>query len=640
MNLKKILTNNKLLVRLIASYLITSILLTGVLMGALSSFISTRTELKTTETAQNIMRQSYNTYYYALTDIYGDYYQLWSKDIQMKKALEQTEFSSLDLQVISNSLDNATFRDDFIDSVYIINKEADLVISNNREASSLSAFYDQSGVDLFTDFEKYYETYKDIVFFPRTATYNINNVDNKKNYISIVYASKNKENKLTSGIIVNIDQDKLSSLVSDANENSTMIVINSSGKIISDSKGTGFGKPLPQGEIYNNIANNVEDEDSFVGNYLGEKSFITFKKASNIGFIFISITPYSYISEEVAKVNRVIALFFVISLLISLLVNVFSIKKIYSPLNNLIKDMKDNPSIEKTNGMNEYAFLEEAYDDLVLKNKQSHIARIFNGHHSDNSVEVLGFTKDKFLSFAVMPDDTSLKIPRVLQELIRIVEENTQWLGAIVSSESMGCIINQDDLDDGEMDSIMEQLVNIQEIVLHELDIAISIGVGTVVNSIDSIRYSHRYATIAVQYAQSIGESQVIFYNEIENSKVAASVNKDTIADNMVDYVMANYSRQDFSVDEIAEELDLSLGYIRQIFRSEKDITLNDFIINTRIDKAKQLLLATEDTAKDISEAVGYYDNRYFYTIFKKKVGMTTEEYRKSQKEVAADENQ
>lgn len=640
MNLKKILTNNKLLVRLILSYLITSVLLTGILMGAVSSFISARTEIKTTETAQNIMRQSYNTYYYALTDIYGDYYQLWSKDANMKKALEQSLFSSEDLHGISNSLDSATFRNDFIDSVYIINKEADLVISNNNQPSSLSEFYDQGGVDLFKDFENYYNTYKDIVFFPRTATYNINNMEFKKSYISIVYASKNKENKLKSGILVNIDQDKLSSLISDGNENANMIIINSSGKIISDSKGIGFGKPLPQGEIYNNIANNIEDEDSFAGDYLGEKSFITFKKASNIGFVFISITPYSFISEEVAKVNRVIALFFIISLLISLLVNVFSIKKIYSPLNNLIKDMKDNPSIEKTDGMNEYAFLEEAYDDLILKNKQSHIARIFNGHHSDNTLKVLGFTKDKFLTFAIIPDDISLRIPTVLQELIRIIESNTQWLGAIVSSESMGCIINEDDLDESKMDNIMEQLVNIQEIILNELDIAISIGVGTLVNSIDSIRYSHRYATIAVQYAQSIGDSQVILYNEIENSKVAASVNKETIADNIVEYVMSNYSRQDFSVDEIAEELDLSLGYIRQIFKSEKDITLNDFIINTRIDKAKQLLLSTEDTAKDISEAVGYYDNRYFYTIFKKKVHMTTEEYRKSQREVTADENQ
>lgn len=639
MNLKKILTNNKLLVRLVTSYLITSVLLTGILMVTVSSFISTRTEKKTTETAQNIMRQSYNTFYYALTDIYGDYYQLWSKDVNVNKALVERELSPEALNGISNSLDVATFRNDYVDSIYIINKDSNLVMSNTNIPFRINEFYDKGGIELFNDFEKYYDSYKDVVFFPRNTSYNISNIDYNKNYISILYASKDAEDKLNSGIIVNIDQNKLSSLINSGNERSTMIIANSAGNIISDSRGSSFGKLLPQGDIYNNIANNTKDEDSFIGEYLGEKSFITFKKANNIGFVFISITPYSYISGEVAKVNRVIGILFVISLFISLIVNVFSVKRIYSPLNNLIKDMKDNPSIEKITGMSEYDFLGEAYEGLVLKNKQSHMSRIFNGNHSDDTLQVLGFSKDKFLSFAIIPDDQSLRTPNILQQILSIIETNMDWYGTIISSESMACIINEDDLDESKIENIMDRLINLQDVISEQMDITISTGLGTVVNSIDSIRHSHRYAVIAAQYAGSIGENQVISYNEIENSKVAASVNKGSIADSMLDYVNDNYSRQDFSVDEIAQELDLSLGYIRQIFRSEKGITLNDYIINARIDKAKELLLSTENTAKDISEAVGYYDNRYFYTIFKKKVGMTTDEFRKSLKEGVADEN-
>lgn len=639
MNFKKILTNNKLLVRLVTSYLITSVFLTGILMVTVSSFISTRTETKTTETAQDIMRQSYNTFYYALTDIYGDYYQLWSKDVNVNKALVERELSPEALNGISNSLDVATFRNDYVDSIYIINKDSDLVMSNTSIPFRINEFYDKGGIELFNDFEKYYDSYKDVVFFPRNTSYNISNIDYEKNYISILYASKDAEDKLNSGIIVNIDQNKLSSLINSGNERSTMIIANSAGNIISDSRGSSFGKLLPQGDIYNNIANNNKDEDSFIGEYLGEKSFITFKKANNIAFVFISITPYSYISGEVAKVNRVIGIIFVISLFISLIVNVFSVKRIYSPLNNLIKDMKDNPSIEKITGMSEYDFLGEAYEGLVLKNKQSHMSRIFNGNHSDDTLQVLGFSKDKFLSFAIMPDDQSLRTSNILQQILSIIETNTDWYGTIISSESMGCIINEDDIDESKIENIMDRLINLQDVISEQMDITISIGLGTVVNSIDSIRHSHRYAVIAAQYAGSIGENQVISYNEIENSKVAASVNKGSIADSILDYVNDNYSRQDFSVDEIAQELDLSLGYIRQIFRSEKGITLNDYIINTRIDKSKELLLSTEDTAKDISEAVGYYDNRYFYTIFKKKVGMTTDEFRKSLKEGVVDEN-
>ena len=638
MNFKKILRNNKLLVRLIISYLITSILLTGILMGVVSSFISTRTKDKTTEAAQNVMRQSYSTSYYSLTDIYGDYYQLWSRDENIVKALDANQLSDEDIKLISGIIDNASFRDNFIDSVYLINKNANLVISNISEPQTIDTFYDNGGVELFNDFEKNYDSFKDTVFFPRKTSYKINNMDYNKNYISIVYASKDIDGQFNSGLIVNIDQNKLSALVNSGNEKATMIIANSAGKIISDSEDNGFGKDLPRGKFYNKIANSNNEEDSFTGDYLGEKSFITYKKANNIGFVFISITPYSLIRREVTEVNKVIAIFFIIAMFVSLLVSIYSIKRIYEPLNNLIKDMKDNPSVENIYGMHEYDFLGEAYNSLILKNKQSHISMVFNGNYSASTMEILGFSEGKFLSFAIIPDDLSLRTSNILQEVIHIIEVNLKWLGAITSNDSVGVIINESDFDDNKIDDIMEELVNLQEIISNKLDITISIGLGTVVNSLDSIKFSHRYALIAVQYALSLGENQVVSYNEIENSKVAASVNKDSITENVVEYILNNFQRQDFSVNEIATEVDLSLGYIRQIFRSEKGITLNDYIISCRIDKAKELLLTTDHTAKDISEAVGYYDNRYFYTIFKKKVGMTTDEFRKSVKEETFDE--
>lgn len=635
MNFRRILTNNRLLIRLIISYLITSILLTGILMGVVSNFVSSWTKNKTTETAKELMRQSYNTAYYALTNIYGDFYVLWSRDENIIKTLQGIEIADEDIKTVSQIIDNLAFRDDLVDSVYIINKKANLVISNIHNPQTIDEFYDKSGVELFNDFERYYDSYKNEVFFPRKASYSINSINYDKKYISIVYASKDIDGKLNSGIIVNIDQNKLSSLLNTGNETTSMIIANSGGKIISDSKGVSFAKNLPTGEIYNGIANNSNDEDSFTGKYLGEKSFITYKKADNIGFVFISIIPYSLLMAEVSKINGVIAGFFITAMLVSLVVSIFSTKRIYEPLNNLIKDMKENPSVNKVVSMDEYAFLGETYNSLILKNKQSHVSKIFSGNYGDSTIDILGFSKEKFLTFAIVPDDSSFRSLEILERLIDIIELNTKWLGTITSSDCVSCIINEMDFDESKMDNIMEELVNLQDVISDELDMTVSIGLGTVLNSLDSIKFSHRYAMIAVQYALSIGENQVISYDEIENSKVAASINKDNIADNIKEYVLDNFSRQDFSVDEIAKEINLSLGYIRQIFKSEKGITLNDYIISCRIDKAKELLINTEDTAKDISEAVGYYDNRYFYTLFKKKVGMTTDEFRKSREEVS-----
>ena len=48
--------------------------------------------------------------------------------------------------------------------------------------------------------------------------------------------------------------------------------------------------------------------------------------------------------------------------------------------------------------------------------------------------------------------------------------------------------------------------------------------------------------------------------------------------------------------------------------------------------RAMELLVTTSTSTKDIAAAVGYYNHRYFYSVFKAKTGMTATEYRKAQR--------
>ncbi len=640
MRLKKLLTNNRLLVRLIISFLITSILLTSILMVAISSLVSKRIKTQTTDSAYDLLRQSYNTAEYVLTDIYGDYYTLWTKNESIGKIINSTDFSEEDIKSVFDIIDSEVFTNDLLDSIYVFNLNKDLIISNYSESNSIKDFYDTNALDLLSDFEKNYDYYKNEIFFPRKTSFKLNHIEYNKNYISIVYSTKDKEGKLSSGIIVNIDQNKISTLFNTTKNKGSMIIVNSSGKIISDVEGTLFAQDLPRNNIYKKIANSHIFEDSLIGDFFGEKSIITFKKAENIGFVFISITPYSFLEKEVRNTNSYIGIFFILAMAISLIISIVSIKNIYEPLNRLINKIKAYPSLGDRHSMDEYAFLGKTYENLMQKDKQSQVLRIFNGSLNDLTNEILGFKDDdKFITFAIVPDDESYITPNLLEEIIDINNKSTKWTCTITSQNCVSCIISDYDFSDEKIESIVDMLINLQTNIINYLNTTVSIGLGTVVNSIDNIKSSHRYAIMAAQYAKEIGENQVIYYNDIEDSKTAASLNKDSIADKIQEYIQNNFSRQDFTANEISEELDLSLGYLRQIFKNEKGITLNDYIINCRIDRAKELLKSTEMTAKEIAEEIGYYDNRYFYTLFKKKVGMTTDEYRNIDKEGSLNES-
>ena len=52
------------------------------------------------------------------------------------------------------------------------------------------------------------------------------------------------------------------------------------------------------------------------------------------------------------------------------------------------------------------------------------------------------------------------------------------------------------------------------------------------------------------------------------------------------------------------------------------------FITQKKIEKAQLLLVTDDRTVQDIAQAVGYSDSSYFVRLFKKKVGMTPQEYR------------
>lgn len=620
--------NNKLLTRLVASFLLTSIISTTVLMIVVSSFISTSVLNKTTKAQSELMRHSYTTSYYALTDTYVDFYQLWSKDQEVEYFSNSENKNIENHKAAIKVIDNAVFKDDLVDSVYLVNKDSDTVLSNVNVAQSLENFHDQSGIDLLKDFEANYNNYKDEIFFPRKTDYVLNGINHSKNYISIVYAKQDLDKKLTSGLIVNINQNKLANLLNLNEMDSSIIIVNSSGKIISDSTGLSFASQLDRNEIFNTIAKNPKEEDSFIAPYQNEKSFITYKKASDIGFVFISATPYSFLNEEVSAINRTIGVFFVSAMLISLIFSIISIKKIYEPLNKLINKIRKTTSLDNSKSGDEYAYLEAAFDDLIAKNRRSYLFEVFKGNISESSNENLNLNKDRFLVLSIIPDKEEDRYSAMLDNLLALVEKNTKWLGTMTSSETVSFVINKDDFQEEDLEAIIEEIISIQMLISSQLDLTVSSGLGIVVNNIESISTSHRYAQIAVNYGLSIGEGQVFLYNEIENIRLAASVNKDNIAEKAEAYILENYHRQDFSVDEVADKLDLSLGYVRQIFKSEKKVTLNEYIISCRINKAKELLRESDQTAKDISEAVGYYDNRYFYTFFKKRVGMTTEEYR------------
>lgn len=96
---------------------------------------------------------------------------------------------------------------------------------------------------------------------------------------------------------------------------------------------------------------------------------------------------------------------------------------------------------------------------------------------------------------------------------------------------------------------------------------------------------------------------------------------------NIMKYVDENFTR-DISLQEVAEYANLSVGYLSNYFKSEAGMNFVEYITYRRMERAKELLVSTNEKVYHIAEQVGYTNSQYFTTLFKKQVGVTPAEYR------------
>jgi AraC-like DNA-binding protein len=81
--------------------------------------------------------------------------------------------------------------------------------------------------------------------------------------------------------------------------------------------------------------------------------------------------------------------------------------------------------------------------------------------------------------------------------------------------------------------------------------------------------------------------------------------------------------------EEIAARHHISISTLRRIIHEFSGYPLNEFIHRLKIAEAKNILLNTDMSVKEISEELGYKDMFYFSRVFKRITGVSPSSYRK-----------
>ncbi len=83
------------------------------------------------------------------------------------------------------------------------------------------------------------------------------------------------------------------------------------------------------------------------------------------------------------------------------------------------------------------------------------------------------------------------------------------------------------------------------------------------------------------------------------------------------------------SSDYISREVGYDYSYLSNLFSSVEGITIEKYIINQKIEKAKELLVYNELTLNEISYQLGYSSVQHLSNQFKKITGLTPSHFKK-----------
>lgn len=117
------------------------------------------------------------------------------------------------------------------------------------------------------------------------------------------------------------------------------------------------------------------------------------------------------------------------------------------------------------------------------------------------------------------------------------------------------------------------------------------------------------------------------------------SLNSDTgsykrkVIEDIEKIIMQNLDKE-ISLEKIALKLFLNPSYLSRLFKENVGKSYTKYVMEKRIEKAKELLREENYKVYEVGELVGYENTKYFNKIFKEIVGITPKQYREKCRKV------
>lgn len=132
-------------------------------------------------------------------------------------------------------------------------------------------------------------------------------------------------------------------------------------------------------------------------------------------------------------------------------------------------------------------------------------------------------------------------------------------------------------------------------------------------------------------YQPSISGATSHLLGDVYSLTKQDNIRHENISESLINkaiFILRSNALKNFSIETVAEELDVSYSWLRKTFKLYTGIAPGQYLLQLKINKAKILLSDNTKSIKEIAYETGFESAFYFSKIFKIKVGISPETFR------------
>jgi AraC-like DNA-binding protein len=434
-------------------------------------------------------------------------------------------------------------------SVYLYIDGYDYILTSNQGAQYIGDFPDTGWMP---SYEKFRNAHSGSNWLStRTVRYSKDSTGElgASNKVTTFFYSFTPYTSTVKGVLVfNLYEPSIRKMVNDdkALENGSIRIVNTSGYIVSDINDNMIGKNVNNIPYIQKIISSQENEGYLIDGSGSKRMLVAYYKSDYNNWIYMGIFQASNLMSNINHLRSFILIICLTLIIAGITISYFTSKKIYSPLNNLLQDIRQKRGIDIKGNDNDMAILSRAYDNLMSdrdklssiiehkkSNKYVYLTNLLKGKNDeyfDKELTGIDFISDNYICAVVTIDrynEFETVYSKEQQEYMRmfIVEISEELLncdfkcaGMVYEKKKIALIINYEAVSDNEIiKALSDAFVRIQSEVSKIMDNTISIGIGNCQDSKDGINESFDKALEALRYKLTNGYGSINIWEEVYN---------------------------------------------------------------------------------------------------------------------------